>query len=395
MKLALKLALVQSVAIAVVFALHTAWSVDRARTRTAATWAAAWEAQREHPGVIAPISPPAAPEVLEEIALDRVLAALLVLLVAFIVLVGVSVRVVGRPLARFLAHSRLVGQGELHARVPAGGRDEVGALADGMNHMTEQLAKERARYATEHARRVATTAQLRHAERLKILGELAAATAHEMGTPLNVIRGRARLITKDPTTSEASAQSAEVIIAQTDRLASRIRGVLGFARRRSHMEDAVDLAEVVTSSVDLLSPLLATLQVDVSVTTAGDGGPAIVRGDASQLEQVMANLLMNAAQAMPGGGEVVVRVARAAGGAGVEGDLVRVSVIDHGVGMTPEVKAHVFDPFFTTKTGDRGTGLGLSVSEGIVAGHGGRVEVESEPGVGSAFHVVMPAARKP
>ncbi|MCA9518440.1 MAG: histidine kinase, partial [Myxococcales bacterium] len=71
---------------------------------------------------------------------------------------------------------------------------------------------------------------------------------------------------------------------------------------------------------------------------------------------------------------------------------VRVSVADQGVGMTPEVKAQIFDPFFTTKEGDRGTGLGLSVSEGIVTGHGGRIEVESEPGAGSAFHVVMPAA---
>ncbi|MCA9518468.1 MAG: HAMP domain-containing protein, partial [Myxococcales bacterium] len=303
MKLALKLALVQSVAIAVVFALHTAWSVDRAQTRITSAWTAAWVARvPETASGHAPAPPPPDPVVLEDIVEDRVLAALLVMLVAFVVVVGLSVRVVGRPLARFLAHTRHVGDGDLEARVPVGGRDEVGALALGMNLMTEQLATARARYAAEHAKRVATTAQLRHAERLKILGELAAATAHEMGTPLNVIRGRARLIGKDPATSEASAASAEVIVAQTDKLTARIRGVLGFARRRSHVQDAVDLGEVVTSSIDLLSPLLGTLQVDVVVTV--DGGPAVVRGDASQLEQVMANLLMNAAQAMPEGGEV-------------------------------------------------------------------------------------------
>jgi len=334
---------------------------------------------------------------LQDLFSERVLTALLLVVFASAVVVLITIRVVGRPLKLFAEQARRIGEGDLDARVALAGTDEMGGLAARLNRMAEQLVAARARYEREHDRRLATLAQLRHAERLKILGELAASMAHEMGTPLNVIRGRARMIVRGIAEGEAAVDCAQVVVEQTDRLTGRIRGVLGFARRRSTMDREVDLASVVASSIELLRPLLAKHQVQVE---ARYDGAVMAAADESQLEQVLANLLINAAQAMPDGGrvEVAVGVERRDPPPDVPGPertWATISVRDGGIGMAPEVVGRIFEPFFTTKAADRGTGLGLSVSQGIVGAHGGWIEVESAPGRGTRFTVYLPAGAPP
>lgn len=223
--------------------------------------------------------------------------------------------------------------------------------------------------------------QLVHASKLGAIGELAAAVAHEVNNPLTGILGFSELLLAELPSDDPRHEEAAVIRAEAVRARSIIRALLEFARSRPPQRIPSDLNALSRSTLDLVR--FRAQESDVSILEEYAELP-ILEIDPDALKQVVLNLINNAFDAMPRGGEL--RVSTHA-----EGDLVSLTVADSGTGMDTDTRARIFTPFFSTRAAhDGGTGLGLSVSLRIVEGHGGSIEVETEPGSGAAFTVWLP-----
>lgn len=232
---------------------------------------------------------------------------------------------------------------------------------------------------------------MRHAERLITVGKLASGLAHELGTPLNVVSGRASLIAEGRVDSEGAKRSANIIIAQTEQMEALVRHLLTFAHRGSTEGIPHDILALCQETAELLLPLAKQKSVAIAVR----GESAIARVSHNEIQQVLSNIIANALQAMGEGGTITVatEVTRAAFselGDEDERSYVVVRVSDQGTGIAPEIMPFIFDPFFTTKDVRQGTGLGLSIAFGIVRDHRGAIRVESALGQGTTFSVYLP-----
>jgi signal transduction histidine kinase len=266
-----------------------------------------------------------------------------------------------------------------------------------LEHRARQLQEAWDQVRCETEARIAALEQLRHEDRLKTVGRLASGIAHELGTPLNVISGYAGMIAGGNLPAHETIESARTIKAQSERIATIVRHLLDFARRRPGQKTAVDLQQVIRETLDLMVPLAQ--KRNVRLILADGHAPAVARADVEQVKQVLLNLVTNAVQAMPGGGNVEVAAGPArerppAGCGDPDGEYVCISVRDQGEGIAQENLGRIFEPFFTTKGPGKGTGLGLSVAEGIVREHGGWIAVESVRGKGSCFCVCLPKERE-
>ncbi len=302
--------------------------------------------------------------------------------------------VVGRPISALIAQARRVAAGDLRARSLPRQRDELGALGRELDDMLDRLeaAANEVRASTQE--RIAALEQLRHAERLTTIGRLASSVAHELGTPLNVVAGRARLIVEDEREGRAHAG---IIIDQAERMTKIIRQLLDYARRRPPRKEGQDLVQLTAAVLTLLETLARNRQIELRFRS--ELARASVTADPTQLQQALTNLIVNAIQASVDGGvvDVTLRAVRARQperpaqrGGGAETEVFQIDVQDHGAGMSPDVLARVFEPFFTTKPVGESTGLGLSVTQDIVDEHGGWIQAASEPGRGSRFVIVLP-----
>jgi two-component system NtrC family sensor kinase len=277
------------------------------------------------------------------------------------------------------------------------GHDELDELAAGLNTMCEQLDEARAKVRGETEARIAALEQLRHEDRLKTLGRLAAGIAHELGAPLYVISGYADMIAGRSLSPEEAVESAQTIKVQSERIANTVRRILDFARQRPAPRTLVDLRQLARQTLELMAPLAEKQNVKLILVEGEEAAP--VRADVEQIRQVVLNLITNAVQAMPRGGDVKVALGPAptpppAGQADAGRQHVCLSVLDEGEGISAENLSHVFVPFFTTKGPGQGTGLGLAIAEGIVREHGGWIAVASTPGKGSRFCVCLPREGK-
>lgn len=226
--------------------------------------------------------------------------------------------------------------------------------------------------------------ELEQARRVEALGRMAGGIAHDFNNLLGIIRGYAELLLKYPG-SEADRNAAlEEVIRAADRGARLTSQLLAYGRRQVLRPQAVDLSEALASMEEMLRRLLGE-GVTLSVTVPG---PTWVKVDPSRFEQVVMNLVANARDAMPAGGRLTIEAVRRGG----EGAPVALRVSDTGEGMPPDVLSHVFEPFFTTKKAGKGTGLGLATVYGIVVQSGGSISVESAPGAGTTFEVLLPPA---
>jgi signal transduction histidine kinase len=240
--------------------------------------------------------------------------------------------------------------------------------------------------------RVSLEAQLAQADKLSSIGLLAAGVAHEINTPLAVISSYAQMLSKQLKGDERLGPVLAKITQQSFRAAEIANGLLNFSRTSTTEFRETDLNQVIHDTLSLLEHQFKTAQVIVDLELA-QGLPTI-HGNPGKLQQVFLNLLLNAKEAMPGGGRL--RVATLADG---NRNCVAALVGDSGSGIAPEHLKRIYDPFFTTKTtpkpGDRrGTGLGLSVSYGIIQEHAGKIHVESAVGAGTTFHLEFPLLRK-
>lgn len=325
---------------------------------------------------------------------DFILQLTVAMAAAIVVIVLLVTRIsIGRPIARLVERFREVGARDVPARVPVRGDDELSWLTREFNSMCDRLHATRQTLAREQDQRRSVEGQLRDAERLAGLGRMAAGLAHEIGTPLNVILGRAESVQKTLDPADPAARNLGIVVAQSERIARIVRDMLDFARMKPRRFVATDLGATLRAALDLLERQCE--QQGVRVETALDEPLPRVMGDPDQLQQVFLNLGLNALDAMPGGGTLRVeawpRVAPPERG-GLARRCVAVLFEDTGSGIAPDDLHHVFDPFFTTKDAGRGTGLGLSVSYGIIEEHGGWFEVNSKLAAGTRFTVFLPEA---
>ncbi|GID90996.1 histidine kinase [Amorphoplanes digitatis] len=238
------------------------------------------------------------------------------------------------------------------------------------------------------------------AERLESLGKLAGGVAHDFNNLLSIILNYTDFAIEQGAGEGTAQDDLARVRGAADRARMLCRQLLIFARSEPANAEAIDLNLILADSRDLLAPMLGE-HIELSVNRAQQ--PLLVHADRTQLDQVLLNLIINARDAMPQGGAILVEVGDTEideDQAGAQpairpGHYAELLVRDTGTGMPPEVAAHIFEPFFTTKSNDRGTGLGLATVYGIVTKAGGAINVESEPGAGTTFRLLLPIAAEP
>jgi signal transduction histidine kinase len=253
-------------------------------------------------------------------------------------------------------------------------------------------AEERVQEANATRRQLADLEELHNVNRMVTVGTLSTSMAHELGTPLGVVLARAQMIVSDGNDIAEARKDAEVIIHQVKRLTQMCREVLDFARPKPPTRDRVDVVQVVRQMIVLLVP--EAHKRTAKLVLAGEPPPMLVLGDPSKLMQILTNLTINAAQAMPDGGTVTLTVERKhvrppAAERLPDADYICIHVQDTGTGISNGDLGHIFETFFTTKKSE-GTGIGLAVSSRIAQEHGGWISVVTQEGHGSTFTVHLP-----
>ncbi len=320
-----------------------------------------------------------------------------ILLSIFVLIAGTMVLVlfgtrkwVSQPISKLMAGIDNLAKGNLDYRIELKGRDELSQLAHAFNQLAVELKRAQERIIQEGETKLELERSLRQSSKLAAIGQLASGLAHEIGTPLNIIGGRAELI-KRRLKGRDDQRDLDIVLGQTERITKIIQQLLGFARKKRPEQKLLRIHTVMENTLDLLDYEIQKQGVTVVKEWGEDLPP--VSGDPDQLQQVFLNLVLNAIQSMPGGGALRLSASRKeCSREGLEErkrQYVEISVEDTGRGMEKEILQDIFTPFFTTK--EKGTGLGLMVTQGIIQEHEGWIDVQSEVGKGSAFKVYLPA----
>jgi signal transduction histidine kinase len=313
-----------------------------------------------------------------------------------VVLVGyLLAQNISRPILQLRSISQAVAGGDLDQSSGVERYDEIGELANAFDIMTMRLrerTQETARLYEEaiernkelaeiNARLAAAQAQLIQSEKLAAVGQLTAGIVHDVKNPLAVIKGLAEEAAEDTNLDEFTLEALNTIRESAKRANTIVTDLLKFARQSTPVTHRRDVRDTLESVFRLTEYLLrkghVTLHEDLPDRAV------MVTYDSQQIEQVLINLITNAIQAMPDGGDLFVNLEHL-------DEHVEIVVRDQGIGIPEENLGKIFDPFFTTKAEGEGTGLGLSVSYGIVSEHGGHIDVESELGQGTTFKVTLP-----
>ena len=305
-------------------------------------------------------------------------------------------RGLSEPIQKLSQAARALTEGRYDTRADVDTRDEVGEFAAAFNHMALEVKKrddEIRAWNTELKQRVdERTAELKAAQdqilrtrRLAALGSLGAGVAHELNNPLTAVTGLLAVLRKELGQDSAHATTIQQIQEQARRVTKIVADLRQFAdQERTVLGKRFCLKGPVESALELYSEQIEQRKIRVS-TDMGDRVPD-AQGDPVQIQQVVAHLVQNAVQAMPSGGDLRIALSE------VAGDALKLTVTDSGRGIPAEMRERIFDPFFSTKDQAAGVGLGLSISHSIVEAHHGRILVESAPGKGATFTVLLPAA---
>jgi len=282
-----------------------------------------------------------------------------------------------RPLRRLSEGARQLAAGDLDHRVSIDPRDPLATLADTFNGMADSIRERDERIKED-------TREMMEARRLATLGQLAAGVAHEINNPLGGIMVYSHLLLEDLPADDPHAANVRKMIREADRCKKIVKGLLDYSRQDGPQKEIADANAVLSAALNLVTQLGEFGKVTVRKNLSAQLPK--VNMDVSQMEQVFANILLNAAQAMNGDGELDVSTY-----ACNEGNRVVVSISDTGPGIAPEHLKQVFEPFFTSKQGGQGTGLGLAISHGIVKKHGGTIRAANNTTRGATFFVELPA----
>ncbi|MGE0823321.1 MAG: ATP-binding protein [Candidatus Binatia bacterium] len=295
------------------------------------------------------------------------------------------------PLGRMAEAMKEVRAGNLMSALPDDRRDEISAVAAEFNAMVADLRDARRRLEEEAESRRRLQRALQDADKLITIGQLSAGLAHEIGSPLQVLRGRARtLLTRAHAAGEVQ-RIAEILVAQTDRITRIVEKLLRLTRRRPAQIARSDVRSAIDNVLELMQYEAHRCGVTLAFSGTAHLPPMWV--DTDEIQQILLNLIANALAATPKGGKVLVSIENSQltpRNGGCETPAVRLVVEDTGSGIAADVRERVFEPFFTTRATEGGTGLGLAVVKSLVTDHGGVITVESEPGLGSRFCVELP-----
>ncbi len=325
---------------------------------------------------------------------ERLAPLLLLFVVTFAIAIYVMLmRRVATPLRRLVEAIDGVSKGDMSRAVLPERDDEIGTLAGRFNDMMNYLREAREKEARATAARVATEDHLRRAEKLATIGQMAAEIAHEVGTPLNVIGGRARTLARRADEPANVQKNAEIISTQVDRITKIIRQVLDSSRKSRPTASEVDVLKAVRETLEFVEENLKQHHIDVDLHSEPE--LRSIPGDPDEVQQVCLNLIMNAIQAMPEGGNLTINlqyVIRRKEGLDLSppSPYLMLEFCDTGPGVPQADRARIFDAFFTTKDAGEGSGLGLPVSHGIVKDHDGWMEVADRPEGGAVFRVFLP-----
>jgi two-component system NtrC family sensor kinase len=298
---------------------------------------------------------------------------------------------VTKPISKLMEGVENLAKGNLDHRIDLKGRNELSELARAFNHMAVDLKEAQQRILREAQTKLELERHLRQSDKLATIGQLASGLAHEIGTPLNIIYGRAELIQRRLEDKEGIKKNLDIIIGQTERITKILRQLLGFVRKKEPERKPLKINTLIETTLDLLDHQIQKQKIRVEATLS-ENLPQVI-GDPDQLQQAFLNLLLNAIQAMPEGGTLRLSAfSKTISKEGLEEaqrQYMEVVVEDTGVGIEREAIQNIFNPFFTTK--DSGTGLGLMVTQGIIQDHEGWIDVESEIRKGSVFKIYLPS----
>jgi len=285
-----------------------------------------------------------------------------------------------RPIRQLLKGAARLARGELEYRIGQYSSDEIGRVCQAFNAMGESLL-DRDRQLWEQ-----TQTQLSQSSKLASVGRLAAGVAHEINNPLTGVLTFSSLLLKDDAIPPQAKEDLQVIVDETTRCRDIVKNLLDFARETTPKISLVNINEVVEKTMDIVrnQSLFQNITVDEQFKPDLPAIPI----DPNQIQQVILNLVLNAAEAMPDGGTLTVST-----NYGADRSYIKISIQDTGTGIAKKDIAGIFDPFFTTKENGKGTGLGLAVSYGIVQRHKGSITVTSKVGRGSTFEINLPVAR--
>jgi signal transduction histidine kinase len=331
---------------------------------------------------------------------EKVVSRLVVLALFVLSVIALTRWSVVRPIRALIGGARAVGQGDLAQRIQITRQDEIGQLAEEFNRMAANLEGAHAELLRQAEERLGLEQEVQQAQKMAAVGMLAAEVAHEIGTPLNVISGRAEVLERVVGPDHPERRHLDVILKQAERIKGIIRSLLDYTRPRRPNRRPEALLPILGRVADLL--LERSRRRGVHIRLDLPLSLPKVLADADHLQQLFLNLLQNALDASPEGGTVRVGAGPeprlpAEGRAGIlrgklDAPCLAIHVLDAGKGMTAEQLDHVFEPFFSTKSHGLGTGLGLPIAEEIVRAHRGEIEMLSVPGRGSEVIVRLPLA---
>ena len=353
-----------------------------------------------------------------ERAMILTFSSILVILITLTILFG---KMVGDPIQRLVEAMTRAEKGDLETEVHVQSEDELGKLGRNFNRMlktirethqqniqllrqvnqfNEELTKKIEAATSELAKRneelrflnealFESQRQLSQSEKLAAVGEVTAAMAHQVGTPLNSISGYIQLILQDGNLKPKDQDRLKIIESQLDRLADSVKNLLSSTRQPKPQLRTLHVNELLEELIRMSEPWFLARSVSVSYQLSPDLPPILA--DSTHLQTLFLNLITNALDAMPRGGVLTIRTQQiSAPLPSRDGRWLKISIADTGIGITDESKKRIFDPFFTTKKMGEGTGLGLAICEKIVKEHSGKIEVESEVGKGSTFFISIP-----
>jgi two-component system NtrC family sensor kinase len=287
-------------------------------------------------------------------------------------------RYVSNPIQDLIATMEQAERG-LDARAQVLSNDDIGRLGEAFNSLLSKLERARRRVERYHYE------QMKRADRLASIGEMAAGIAHEIKNPLAGIAGVIQVLRRDMANDDPKRAVLDEVLSQVERMDKAVRNLLSFARPPEPRVSLVDVNDLIGKLLDFLEPQFAKTGITAERKLA-PGLPWLVL-DPDLLQQALLNISLNAIKAMPGGGKVTVETRFEMPAEGKPGS-VKIVISDTGEGIPPENLGRIFSPFYTTR--QQGTGLGLSITQRIVEQHNGEISVESRPGRGSDFTISLP-----
>ena len=348
--------------------------------------------------------------------------SILVILITLTIFFG---KLVGDPIQKLVEAMSRAEKGDLETEAHIQSEDELGQLGRNFNRMlrtiretheqniqllrqvsqfneeltgrieaaTSELAKRNEQLRLLNEALFESQRQLSQSEKLAAVGQVTAAMAHQIGTPLNSISGYLQLILQDGNLQSKDQGRLKIIESQLDRLADSVKNLLSFTRQPKPQLKSLEVNEVLEELIHLSEPWFLARNVKLAKHLSPNLPPIL--GDPTHLQTLFLNLITNALDAMPKGGVLTIKTRqRLPSPSPKEERWLEIAMTDTGIGITEESKKRIFEPFFTTKKMGEGTGLGLAICEKIIKDHSGRIEIESEVGKGSTFLISLPVLER-